>query len=235
MKNKKYILKIDKISKKINDETIFENLNLNIEQGEVISITGESGIGKTTFLKCINRLTSIDSGNIYFNDKNINDYNLVQLRIKIGLVFQEYNLFENLTVFENLTLGLLKIKKINKDEAEHKADDILKYLKLEHKKSNYPFELSGGQKQRVAIARSLLMEPSILLLDEPTSSLDNETKKDIVKLIKKLKENNYTIIIVSHEDDFVSKVSDKIYILNKSGLTLKNDIKRNIHKYKIKK
>lgn len=221
MKNKKYILKIDKISKKINDETIFENLNLNIEQGEVISITGESGIGKTTFLKCINRLTSIDSGNIFFNDKNINDYNLVQLRIKVGLVFQEYNLFENLTVFENLVLGLLKIKKINTDEAEHKADDILKYLKLEHKKSNYPFELSGGQKQRVAIARSLLMEPSILLLDEPTSSLDNETKKDIVKLIKRLKQDNYTIIIVSHEDDFVSKVSDKIYILNKSGLTLK--------------
>lgn len=210
MKNKT-ILKVKNISKKFGNEMIFQNVNIELHKGEVVSIIGKSGSGKSTFLKCINRLEEIDSGDILFNDKNIKNIPLIELRQKIGIVFQDYNLFEHLTVIENLTLGLQKIKKLPIDECNRLAAEILKKIDLIDKKDRYPNELSGGQQQRVAIARTLLMKPDIIMLDEPTSALDKEIKTSVFNLIVELVKEDMTLIIVSHEEDFVEKVSDKIY------------------------
>ena len=192
------------------DKKIIKDISFEIKKGDVVSIVGKSGCGKSTLLRCLNRIEEITSGTIYLNGKNINNINKNELRQKVGLVFQDYNLFEHLTVIENLTIGLKKIKKFSKEKAEKLAITMLKRFELEDKKYNYPDELSGGQQQRVAIIRTLLMKPQIILLDEPTSALDKEMKNEVLKLINDLVKQNYTLIIVSHEEDFVNKVSDKI-------------------------
>lgn len=204
------MLKINKVSKNYKDNIIFSDVSFEIKKGDVVSIVGKSGCGKSTLLRCLNRLEEVTSGTIYLNGKNINDFNKNELRQKIGLVFQNYNLFEHLTIIENLTIGLKKIKKFPNSKAEKLAISMLKRFELEDKKNNYPDELSGGQQQRVAIIRTLLMKPQIILLDEPTSALDKEMKNEVLKLINDLVKQNYTLIIVSHEEDFVNKVSDKI-------------------------
>ena len=204
------MLKINKLSKNYKDNIIFSDVSFEIKKGDVVSIVGKSGCGKSTLLRCLNRLEDVTSGTIYLNGKNINDFNKNELRQKIGLVFQNYNLFEHLTIIENLTIGLKKIKKIPNTQAEKLAISMLKRFGVEDKKNNYPDELSGGQQQRVAIIRTLLMKPQIILLDEPTSALDREMKHEVLKLINDLVKQNYTLIIVSHEEDFVNKISDKI-------------------------
>ena len=213
------ILKLNNISKKYDDENVFKNVNLEIRMGEVISIIGKSGSGKTTLLKCMNHLENIDTGEIILNGKNINTIPLSELRQKIGLVFQDYNLFEHLTVLENLTIGLLKIKKISKEKSEKMALNILKKIDLMEKKDKYPSELSGGQQQRVAIARTILMKPDIILLDEPTSALDKEMKDSVLELINNLVKEDMTLIVVSHEIEFIEKISDKIFKLTKHQLS----------------
>ena len=169
-------------------------------------------------LKCINKLEEINSGEIMFNGVNINEIPLTVLRQKIGIVFQEYNLFDHLTVIENLTLALIKIKKYSLNRSLKLARDVLKKIDLLDKQDKYPDELSGGQKQRVAIARTLLMKPEIILLDEPTSALDKEMKESVLNLIKEMVKEDMTLIIVSHEENFVENVSDKIFKLDKNGL-----------------
>ncbi len=213
------ILKLNNISKKYDGENVFKNVNLEIRRGEVISIIGKSGSGKSTLLKCMNHLENIDTGEIILNGKNINTIPLSELRQKIGLVFQDYNLFEHLTVLENLTIGLLKIKKISKEKSEKMALNILKKIDLMEKKDKYPSELSGGQQQRVAIARTVLMKPDIMLLDEPTSALDKEMKDSVLELINNLVKEDMTLIVVSHEIEFVEKISDKIFKLTKHQLS----------------
>ncbi len=213
------ILKLNNISKKYDDENVFKNVNLEIRKGEVISIIGKSGSGKSTLLKCMNHLENIDTGEIILNGKNINTIPLSELRQKIGLVFQNYNLFEHLTVLENLTIGLLKIKKISKEKSEKMALNILKKIDLMEKKDKYPSELSGGQQQRVAIARTVLMKPDIILLDEPTSALDKEMKDSVLELINNLVKEDMTLIVVSHEIEFIEKISDKIFKLTKHQLS----------------
>ena len=213
------ILKLNNISKKYDDENVFKNVNLEIRKGEVISIIGKSGSGKSTLLKCMNHLENIDTGEIILNGKNINTIPLSELRQKIGLVFQDYNLFEHLTVLENLTIGLLKIKKISKEKSEKMALNILKKIDLMEKKDKYPSELSGGQQQRVAIARTILMKPDIILLDEPTSALDKEMKDSVLELINNLVKEDMTLIVVSHEIEFIEKISDKIFKLTKHQLS----------------
>ena len=154
-----------------------------------------------------------ENGKIKFKGIDISEISMVELRQKIGMVFQDYNLFEHLTVLDNLIIGLIKIKKYSRDESIRKALNMLKKLDLIDKKDNYPNELSGGQKQRVAIARTLLMKPDIILLDEPTSALDKEMKDSVLNLIKKIVEEDMTLIIVSHEEEFIKKVSNYIYQL----------------------
>lgn len=216
--NKKSILKMRNVSKYYKDELIFKNVNFELKKGDVISIVGKSGCGKSTMLKCINKLEEINSGEIMFNGVNINEIPLTVLRQKIGIVFQEYNLFDHLTVIENLTLALIKIKKYSLNRSLKLARDVLKKIDLLDKQDKYPDELSGGQKQRVAIARTLLMKPEIILLDEPTSALDKEMKESVLNLIKEMVKEDMTLIIVSHEENFVENVSDKIFKLDKNGL-----------------
>lgn len=218
---KKVILEFDNVTKYYDNDLVFSNVNLKIKKGDVVSLTGKSGSGKSTLLRCINRLENINGGKIKFNDKDISEMSMMELRQKIGIVFQDYNLFEHLTVLENLMIGLTKIKKYSREESMRNALSILKKVDLIDKKNKYPDELSGGQKQRVAIARTLLMKPDIILLDEPTSALDKEMKDSVLKLIKELVDQDMTLIIVSHEDDFINKISDKIYVLNKHNVMLK--------------
>lgn len=211
---KEFVLEFENVTKYYGDDLVFSNVNLKIKKGDVIALTGKSGCGKSTLLKCINRLENINDGKITFKGIDISEISMVQLRQKIGMVFQDYNLFEHITVLDNLIIGLIKIKKYSRDESIHKALNMLKKLDLIDKKDNYPNELSGGQKQRVAIARTLLMKPDIILLDEPTSALDKEMKDSVLNLIKKIVEEDMTLIIVSHEEEFIKKVSDTIYNLN---------------------
>lgn len=210
---KEFILEFENVTKYYGDDLVFSNVNLKIKKGDVIAITGKSGCGKSTLLKCINRLEHINDGKIKFKGIDISEISMVQLRQKIGMVFQDYNLFDHLTVLDNLIIGLIKIKKHSRDESILEALNMLKKLDLIDKKDNYPNELSGGQKQRVAIARTLLMKPDIILLDEPTSALDKEMKDSVLNLIKKIVEEDMTLIIVSHEEEFIKKVSDNIYQL----------------------
>ena len=214
------MLKIEKISKSYKNLNVFKNISFEVNKGEVIAIIGKSGCGKSTLLKCINRLEEIDEGKISFEGINIKNIDIVELRQKIGIVFQDYNLFEHLTVLENLVIGLVEVKKYAKKEAEIEAEKILKKIGLLEKKYNYPDELSGGQKQRVAIARTLLMRPKILLLDEPTSALDNEMKNEVLKLIFELAKEDMTLIIVSHEEEFISKIADKVMRLSNNKIRI---------------
>lgn len=217
------ILEFENVSKYYGDDLIFNNVNLKVKKGEVISLVGKSGSGKSTLLKCINCLENIDNGKIKFKGIDISEISPVELRQKIGIVFQDYNLFEHLTVLDNLIIGLIKIKGYSKKESIYKALNILKNVDLIDKKDKYPDELSGGQKQRVAIARTLLMEPDIILLDEPTSALDKEMKDSVLELINELIDEDMTLIVVSHEEEFVNKVSDRIFSFNKHTLLEKKN------------
>lgn len=217
------MLKFKNVSKKYKNTTILENINFEINKGEVVSIIGKSGCGKSTLLKCINRLESIDDGVIYFENKDISSLDLLKLRQKIGIVFQEYNLFEHLTVLQNLTIGLIKIKNISEEVAKKQAMAMLKKIKLTDKSDNYPDELSGGQKQRVAIARTLLMKPKLILLDEPTSALDKEMKQEVINLIIKMVKDDMTLLIVSHEEELVKEISDKIIYIKNGRLKVKDN------------
>ncbi len=215
---KEFILEFENVTKYYGNDLVFSNVNLKIKKGDVIALTGKSGCGKSTLLKCINRLENINDGKIKFKGIDISEISMVELRQKIGMVFQDYNLFEHLTVLDNLIIGLIKIKKCSREESICKALDMLKNVDLIDKKDKYPNELSGGQKQRVAIARTLLMKPDIILLDEPTSALDKEMKDSVLNLIKEIVDENMTLIIVSHEDEFIKKVSDSIYNLSNNKL-----------------
>ena len=217
---KEFILEFENATKYYGDDLVFSNVNLKIKKGDVIALTGKSGCGKSTLLKCINRLENINDGKIKFKGIDILEISMVELRQKIGIVFQDYNLFEHLTVLDNLIIGLIKIKKYSRDKSVREALNMLKQLDLIDKKDNYPNELSGGQKQRVAIARTLLMKPDIILLDEPTSALDKEMKDSVLNLIKKIVEEDMTLIIVSHEEEFIKKVSDTIYNLSNNKLKI---------------
>ena len=220
------MLKIVNVSKKYKNNCVLKNINFEINKGEVVSIIGKSGCGKSTLLKCINRLETIDDGNIYFDNIDIAEMNILDLRQKIGIVFQEYNLFEHLTVLQNLTIGLTKIKKYSDIYAKKEAMKILKKIGLEDKINSYPDELSGGQKQRVAIARTLVMKPQLILLDEPTSALDTEMKKEVINLITRMVKDDMTLLIVSHEEEFVNKISNKIIHIQRGKAVIHDNIKK---------
>ena len=217
------ILEFENVTKYYGNELVFNNVKKKKKKEEIISLVGKSGSKKSTLLKCINRLEGINDGKIKFKGLDISEISLVELRQKIGIVFQDYNLFEHLTVLDNLTIGLIKIKGYSKKDSIYKALNVLKKVDLVDKKDKYPDELSGGQKQRVAIARTLLMEPDIILLDEPTSALDKEMKDSVLELINELVDEDMTLIVVSHEDEFINKVSDRIFSFNKHTLLEKKN------------
>jgi ABC-type polar amino acid transport system ATPase subunit len=213
------ILKIKKISKKFNNKYLFKDVNLIQNKGEIISIIGPSGIGKTTLLKCITGLEKINRGRIIFQNKLIAErgkYYSNKTGTNIGIVFQGNNLFPNFTVSRNITEALVIVKRIDKNKAIKVAIKLLKSLNLKEKINSYPFELSQGQAQRVAIIRALALKPKLLLLDEPTSSLDPYLKKEVVKIIKNLSKKGISIIVSSHEVELFKAISDQVFILNGS-------------------
>ena len=206
------MIEIKNLTKSYDKKCILKNINLKINDNEQVSIIGKSGCGKSTILRCIARLEKIDKGQILIDNENVN--NIKKFYNKVGMVFQSFNLFENMTVLENLIIAPVKLKIQTKDEAIKLAKGYLKEINLENKINEYPKNLSGGEKQRVAIIRALMEKPKILLLDEPTSSLDPQMKKEVLELISKLKDYNMTIIVVSHELNFVKDFSSRIIFLD---------------------
>lgn len=204
------MLELKNISKSFGDKVILNNLNLEVKDGEILCIVGQSGGGKTTLLRCISGLEKIDGGQILIDGQVFDPYTNENNDSVIGVVFQEYNLFPHLTVLQNVTLAPTMVLKKKKEIAENEAKNLLNGLSLEGKEGLYPFQLSGGQKQRVAIARALAMKPQILCYDEPTSALDPGLTATVKDIILNLKKEGMTQIIVTHDMDFAEEIADNI-------------------------
>jgi len=210
------VIKIDQITKSFGQLEVLKGISTEIGKGEVVAIIGPSGSGKSTLLRCINLLEVPTSGQIIINGQAITDpkANVMQIRQQIGMVFQHFHLFPHMTVLNNLTYAPIKVKGMSKDKAEKKAKELLARVGLSDKADVYPSRLSGGQKQRVAIARSLVMEPEIMLFDEPTSALDPEMVKEVLDVMKGLADSGMTMAIVTHEMRFAEEVADRILFLD---------------------
>nr|WP_238336585.1 amino acid ABC transporter ATP-binding protein [Streptococcus suis] len=218
------VLELQNITKNFGQQTILNHLSLSIKEGEVVVILGPSGCGKSTLLRCINKLESIQEGDILLDDQSIlsGSLSLQDMRQKIGMVFQDYELFPHMDVLQNLTLAPVKALKRNKEEVQAEAETLLKRVGLEQKKHSYARELSGGQKQRVAIIRSLLMHPEILLFDEVTASLDPEMVREVLVLINDLAKEGRTMLIVTHEMEFARAIADRIIFMDKGEIIEEN-------------
>ncbi|WP_076040046.1 amino acid ABC transporter ATP-binding protein [Clostridium botulinum] len=205
------------IKKTFGELIVFEDLNLKIKKGEVVVIIGSSGSGKSTFLRCLNALEEINDGIIEIEGKTLNSKNKKSMKevcSKMGMVFQNFNLFPHMTVLDNVMIGPLVSKKENKEKVLKIAKNLLKKVGLEDKMDYYPSKLSGGQKQRVAIARALAMNPDIMLFDEPTSALDPELVGEVLSVMKKLAEEGITMVVVTHEMGFAKEVADRVIFMD---------------------
>lgn len=210
------MIEIKNVHKKFGNLHVLKGISLSIEDGEVISIIGPSGSGKSTLLRCINLLEVPSEGSIKIDGEEITNpkSDVMKLRQKVGMVFQHFNLFPHMTVLDNMIYAPVKVKKMNKEEAEKKSIELLKKVGLDDKINVYPGKLSGGQKQRAAIARALAMEPETLLFDEPTSALDPEMVKEVLEVIKDLSKTGITMALVTHEMNFAREVADRICFLD---------------------
>lgn len=214
------MVNVKDVYKRFGDLEVLKGISLEVKQGEVVSVIGSSGSGKSTLLRCINRLEEVTSGEIYFEDQEItgDKKNVRALRSKIGMVFQNFNLFKHMTIMKNMIYAQMHVKKVPKEEAVEKAKVLLDRVGLLDKADVYPVTLSGGQQQRVAIARTLAMNPDVILFDEPTSALDPEMVGEVLDVIKDLTKTGITMIIVSHEMAFVREVSDRVVFLEQGVL-----------------
>ena len=203
------MLELKNISKKFKDKEILSNFNLKVEENKILAIVGPSGGGKTTLLRMLAGLESIDSGEIIFNGENL-PLNELEKRNLLGFVFQDFQLFPHMTVLENLVISPVQTMGIKKDEAESKAIKLLEQLGLENHCKSYPHSLSGGQKQRVALARAMMIEPKIIGYDEPTSALDPELRLEVEKLLLQNKKLGVTQIVVTHDLQFAENIADDI-------------------------
>lgn len=210
------MIKIENITKSFGQLEVLKGITTQIGKGEVVAIIGPSGSGKSTLLRCINLLEVPTSGTITINGQDITDpkADVMRIRQQIGMVFQHFHLFPHMTVMDNLTYAPIKVKGMSKEEAQKKAKELLARVGLSDKADVFPSRLSGGQKQRVAIARSLVMEPQIMLFDEPTSALDPEMVKEVLEVMKGLAHTGMTMAIVTHEMRFAEEVSDRILFLD---------------------
>ncbi|KAF0395238.1 ATP-binding cassette domain-containing protein [Pediococcus pentosaceus] len=202
------MLELKNVVKSFNGKTIINNLNLKIQDGKILTIVGPSGAGKTTLLRCISGLEKIDSGEFLLDGQPFDPYESRDNESVIGVVFQDFQLFPNLSVIDNITLPPINVLHQKETEAKERVQNIIERLDLTKFVEQYPYQLSGGQKQRVAIARALAMNPSILCYDEPTSALDPELRNEVSKLILDLKENGITQVIITHDIEFADKVAD---------------------------
>jgi polar amino acid transport system ATP-binding protein len=214
------VIRTEFLSKSFGKLNVLKDISTEIKKGEVVAIIGPSGCGKSTFLRCLNLLETPTRGRIYIDGQDITAPNvdIKDVRQNIGMVFQHFNLFPHMTVLENLTYAPLKVKKVPKAQAQQRAMDLLHRVGLEEKAEVYPSRLSGGQKQRVAIARSLAMEPQVMLFDEPTSALDPEMVKEVLDVMKALAQTQITMAIVTHEMGFAREVADRIIFLDNGNI-----------------
>jgi len=210
------MIELKQVNKNFGDFKALKDINFSVKKGEVVVVCGPSGSGKSTLIRCINRLEDISSGEIIVDGYDLYDKknNINQLRQEVGMVFQHFNLFPHLTILDNITIAPIKIKSMNKAEAEKMAMELLKRVQIPHQANKYPNELSGGQKQRVAIARTLAMKPKIILFDEPTSALDPEMIGEVLDVMKELARENYTVVCVTHEMGFAREVGDRIVFMD---------------------
>lgn len=210
------MIKVKDLHKSFKGVEVLKGINEQIEDGEVVVVIGPSGSGKSTFLRCVNLLEKPESGEIWIDDDQINAHgvNVNLIRQKMGMVFQHFNLFPHLTVKKNITLAPVKLKKMTQAEADAKAMELLKIVGLEDKADVYPKQLSGGQQQRIAIARSLAMQPEIMLFDEPTSALDPEMVGEVLDVMKNLAKSGMTMLVVTHEMGFAREVGSRILFMD---------------------
>jgi len=211
------IVRMRDVYKSFADNQVLKGVTLDVHRGEVVCIIGPSGSGKSTILRCINALLPIDSGSIVVDDVEVNtpDLDKLELRRKVGMIFQQYNLFPHMTVLQNIMMAPVSVLGQDRREVEERAHALLRKVRLDGKQHQYPGQLSGGQQQRVAIARSLAMNPLIMLFDEVTSALDPETVKDVLLTIKQLSDEGMTCALVTHEMRFAREVADRIYFTDR--------------------
>ena len=215
------LIKVDNLQKSFGDVAVLKGVNAEIKKGDVIVVIGASGSGKSTFLRCLNRLEEPTDGHIFFEGVDITDpsVNINLHRQKMGMVFQQFNLFPHMTVMKNLTIGPIKLLKKSKEEAEKEALKLLEIVGLADRADAYPSQLSGGQKQRIAIVRALCMNPDVMLFDEPTSALDPEMVGEVLEVMKQLAKNGMTMVVVTHEMGFAKEVGTEIVFVD-NGIIL---------------
>ncbi len=217
MEDKKEIkIKVSNLKKSFGSLEVLKDISTEVTKGEVVCVIGPSGSGKSTFLRCLNKLEKVTAGTIIIDGTDITQkqVNINHVRENIGMVFQHFNLFNNLNILDNLTLAPVQLKKCSKSEAVTRAQNMLKKVGLEDKTESFPSQLSGGQKQRVAIARALCMEPDIMLFDEPTSALDPEMVGEVLQVMKDLAADGMTMVIVTHEMGFAREVADRVIFMD---------------------
>lgn len=214
------MVSVRNVYKRFGDLEVLKGVSLEVKKGEVVSIIGSSGSGKSTLLRCINRLEEVTAGEIFFEDQEVtgSKNNIKQIRARMGMVFQSFNLFKHMTIMKNMIYAPMHVKKTPKAQAIEKAKELLERVGLLDKAAVYPVTLSGGQQQRVAIARTLAMDPDVILFDEPTSALDPEMVGEVLDVIKDLAKTGITMIMVSHEMAFVREVSDRVVFLDQGVL-----------------
>lgn len=213
------MFELKNIKKTYNNSIALDNINIKIETGEIVGLIGRSGAGKTSIIKVATMIENVDSGSLVIDDKEydltkITDKEIREIRLQEGLVFQNFNLFKNKTVQQNVTEGLIVARNYDKEVAEKMASEMLDKVNMLHKKDEYPKNLSGGESQRVGIARSLVYNPKVFFLDEPTSALDVENKQEVVSVLKNIKDKNRTILLVTHEINLLKALSDRVYFIN---------------------
>ena len=222
--NGKKLIEVKNLTKKFGDHTVLDGITTDICQGEVVAIIGPSGCGKSTFLRSLNLLEMPTSGQILFEGIDLTDksVDINKVRQKIGMVFQQFNLFPNHTIKDNITLAPVKLGLMTKEEADKKAMELLERVGLPEKADSYPSMLSGGQKQRIAIARSLAMNPDVMLFDEPTSALDPEMVGEVLGLMRELAADGMTMVVVTHEMGFAREVATRVMVINEGNIREEN-------------
>ncbi len=223
------MITVKDLHKSFGKNEVLKGIDLEVEEQEVVCVIGPSGSGKSTFLRCMNLLEEVTSGDVYIEGDNLTDpkVNINEVRSRVGMVFQHFNLFPHMTVLENITIGPKKIKGHSKEKAEEEARPLLDRVGLQDKADVYPESLSGGQKQRVAIARSLAMNPKIMLFDEPTSALDPELVGDVLAVMKDLAQEGMTMVVVTHEMGFAKEVGDRVLFMDE-GVVMEEDTPENL-------
>jgi ABC-type polar amino acid transport system ATPase subunit len=210
------ILKVEELIKRFGSKTIIDRVSFDVQPGQVVVIVGPSGTGKSTFLRCVNGLESIQGGRILFEGKSVDAHSrsIIALRRRIGMIFQSFNLYPHLTALENVTLAPTKVLGEARESAKARAMELFRKVRLEHRATAYPSQMSGGEQQRVAIARALAMNPSLMMFDEPTSALDPETVGDVLAVMEELAEDGRTMVVVTHEMAFADHVGDRMLFMD---------------------